>query len=418
MTEIEVIQCPQCGGNLEGVSQPGYYSCPYCKSRMRLHVYEPDPNTRPDGRRTIYDRDTGGELCYVKLARGWIATGFTENRMQSANWPYFTHVLAKSPENDALIHYVSGASFKEVVSGMMQRHNEGGFDQADMMPMMRRRTPEEYADAYMAGDVPQGTALTLVETRPLPKFPAEDEAAKRQGVFQDTASVLQAKTPPGMRSGVDEAFYGGTTRVFAFSENGVEMRQAVATIISGVKISFGAPMIFGKLSVAIFWDSHYVLTLRTRADLFEKQYENLIMFCSSMQASPATATRIMDERNRILGYLEERQRTQHEALQNMIREQQAAFDSYNAAWHARSDRTHRANRAAYADKLAAESRMSDMQSEATRGVNTYIRPDGTEVEYSVINETAFASATDSRDTFATQSKAFESIDWVEMKKKY
>lgn len=418
MTEIEVIQCPQCGGSLESVNQPGYYSCPYCKSRMRFQVYEPDPGTRADGRRTVYDRDTGGELCYVKLARGWNAVGFVENRMQSANWPFCMHILAESPDHDARIHYCSGASFKESVSGMMQPHIEGGFDKAEMMPMLRRRTPENYADAYMAGDVPPGTALTLLETRPLPRFPAEDEAARRQGVFQDTVSVLQAKTPPGMRSAVDDAFYGGTTRIFAFEENGAAMRQAVATVISGVKISLGAPMIFGKLAVSIFWDVHYVLTLRARADIFEKQYGNLIMFCSSMQASPAVATRIIDERNRILGYLADRQQNEFEAHQRAMREQQAAFDSYNAAWHTRSDESYRASRASYAAKQASEDRMSDMQSEATRGVNTYIRPDGTEVEYSVINESAFASATDSRDTFATQSKAFESIDWVEMKKKY
>jgi hypothetical protein len=59
-----------------------------------------------------------------------------------------------------------------------------------------------------------------------------------------------------------------------------------------------------------------------------------------------------------------------------------------------------------------------MRSEANRGVNTYIRPDGTEVEYSVVNEAAFANANDSHDTFATQNRDFASCDWVEMKKKY
>jgi len=101
-----------------------------------------------------------------------------------------------------------------------------------------------------------------------------------------------------------------------------------------------------------------------------------------------------------------------------MREQQAAFDAYNAAWRARSDETHLANRAAYAGRQASEDRISDIRSEGIRGVDTYIRPDGTEVEYSVINEKAYANVNDSRDTFATQSKDFESIDWVEMKKKY
>ena len=168
----------------------------------------------------------------------------------------------------------------------------------------------------------------------------------------------------------------------------------------------------------VFWDSLYVLTLKAPAELFESQYDHLIMFCSSMQASPAVANRIIDERNRILGYMENRQRTEFEAHQRRMSEQQAAFDAYNQAWHQRSDQAHQANRAASSARQASGDRMSDMQSEATRGVDTYIRPDGTEVEYSVVNESAFANANDSRDTFATQSKAFESADWVEMKKKY
>jgi hypothetical protein len=177
-------------------------------------------------------------------------------------------------------------------------------------------------------------------------------------------------------------------------------------------------MFFGGMSTSVFWDALYVLTLRAPAEIFESQYENLVMFCSSMQSSPAVATRMIDERNRILGYLESRQRSEFEAHQRRMQEQQASFDAYNQAWHTRSDRSHQANRAAYSNRQASGDRMSDMQSEATRGVDTYIRPDGSEVEYSVVNEAAFANANDSRETFATQSKAFESMDWVEMKKKY
>ncbi len=416
---IEVFKCPQCNGNLEEVNKSGFYTCPYCGARMQINVYEPDPNTRPDGRRTIYDPNTGAELCYIKLPRGWLAEGSIENRLQSANWPFCLRVRANAPDRTALIRYQSGASFKEVVNSSVERHIEGGFDQAEMMPMMRLRNPAEYADAFMAIDVPSGTALQPVDTRPLPKLPPEDEEAKRRQVFEETASVLRAKTPPGMRSGVDQSFYNGITRVYSFLENGIEMRQAVATIISGVKISFGAPMMFfGGMSTSVFWDALYVLTLRAPAEFFEINYENLVMFCSSMQSAPAVATRMIEERNRILGYLESRQRSEFEAQQRRHQEQEASYAAYNKAQFERSDRDFRARRASSVAQQSSEDRMSDQMSEAIRGVDTYIRPDGTEVEYSVINEAAFANVNDSRDTFATQSKAFESADWVEMKKKY
>ncbi len=77
-----------------------------------------------------------------------------------------------------------------------------------------------------------------------------------------------------------------------------------------------------------------------------------------------------------------------------------------------------ASRQSAAAARSSEDRISDMRSEAIRGVNTYIRPDATEVEYSVINESAYAYVNDSRTTFATQSRAFASPDWVMMQRKY
>jgi len=177
-------------------------------------------------------------------------------------------------------------------------------------------------------------------------------------------------------------------------------------------------MFFGRMSSSVFWDALFVLTLRAPAEFFESNYENLVMFCSSMQSAPAVATRMIDERNRILGYLESRQRSEFEAHQRRMQEQQASYDAYNQAWLAKADSEHKARRANYAAQQSSDSSIYDKLSEANRGVDTYIRPDGTEVEYSVVNEAAFANANDSRNTFATQSKAFESVDWVEMKKKY
>ena len=213
--------------------------------------------------------------------------------------------------------------------------------------------------------------------------------------------------------------YEGITRIYDFEENGQEMRQAVTTFVSGVQISFSAPMmIFGGTSKFMFWDVPYVLTLKASADDFEQNYENLIMFCSTMQASPRMADLITQERNRIMGFLADRQQRDFEAHQDLMRQQQASFDAYNQAWHARSDSMHNSFRSTSAAGQSSQERSSDMVSEGIRGVNTYIRPDGTEVEYSVVNDAVYANANDSHDTFAPQGREFASCDWVEMKKKY
>lgn len=415
----EVFKCPQCGGTLQDVAETGFYTCPYCGSKMKVTLYAPDPNLRPDGRTAIYDRNSGVELCFVKLARGWKSSGVIINELQSANWPFTLYVEAVSPDQSARIDYRSGASFKEVIASSTGRHNEGGFDQSEMMPMRRLQNAAQYSDAFTAASIHPGSQCSLLETREHSKIPPEDYEAKRNELYQSTAGRLRAMTPPGMRSSVDQAFYQGSTRIYDLIENGHHYRQAVTTIVSGVQISFSAPMLFfaGNNS-SIFWDVPYVLSLKSVPEVFEQNYENLIMFCSSMQASPTISNLIIQERNRILGNMEQRQQADFQAHQQMIREQQASFDAYNQAWFANSARTHSSFRRAAAAGQSSADRTSDMISEGIRGVNTYIRPDGTEVEYSVVNEAAFASVNDSRDTFATQSKAFESADWVEMKKKY
>ena len=409
---IEVFKCPQCGGTLQDVTETGFYACPYCGSKMKVALYAPDPNLRPDGRTTIYDRNSGNELCYVKLGRGWKSSGFTISEMQSANWPFTLYVEAISPDQSARIDYRSGASFKEVIASSSGRHIEGGFDQAEKMPMRKLQNAAQFSDSFAVGSLRPGSQCSLLETREHSKIPPEDYEVKRNELYQSTAGRLRAMTPPGMRSSVDQAFYQGSTRIYDLIENGSQYRLAVTTIVNGVQISFSAPMmLFGGNNISIFWDVPYVLTLKSVPEVFEQNYENLIMFCSSMQASPTLSNMIIQERSRILGSMEQRQQADFQAHQQMLREQQAGFDAYNQAWH-------NSFRRSAAAAQSSSDRISDMVSEGIRGVNTYIRPDGTEVEYSVVNEAAFANANDSRDTFATQSKAFESANWVEMKKKY
>ena len=417
--EIEIINCPQCGGALEEVTESGFYVCPYCKSKMKVTLSEPDPNLRPDGRTTIFDSNTGNELCYIKLASGWTASGTIVHEMQSANWPFSMHIHAASQDGTVLIYYRSGASYKEVISSNVMRHVEGGFDQTEKMPMRRLQSAALYADGFISEDAAKGTMVSLWEERPFSKTPPEDFEAKRSELYQSTLSRIRAMTPPGMSASVDKSIYEGCTRIYSFEEDGNEIRQAVTTIVNGVQISLGAPMMFfGGTSSYFFWDVPYVLTLKANADIFEENYENLVMFCSSMQASPMLFQMITQERQNILGAMQQHQEDAFQQHQKIMQEQQASFDAYNQAWFASSNRMHNASRSASAARQSSGDRISDMYSEANRGVNTYIRPDGTEVEYSVVNEAAFANVNDSHDTFATQSKDFASCDWVEMKKKY
>ncbi|NLM15487.1 MAG: hypothetical protein GX218_06470 [Clostridiaceae bacterium] len=106
---------------------------------------------------------------------------------------------------------------------------------------------------------------------------------------------------------------------------------------------------------------------------------------------------------------------QFQTWQQIHATQQAAFDSYNRAWWNRTNASDAARRSAYQSRMAAESRMSDSYSEAVRGVNTYMRPDGTEVEVSVAYDRAYTNY--SGDTLGSRSAFEPGGDWTEMNRK-
>ena len=95
---------------------------------------------------------------------------------------------------------------------------------------------------------------------------------------------------------------------------------------------------------------------------------------------------------------------------------QAGFDSYNKAWWDRNNASYQANRNRTANCESSADRISRLQSEAIRGVNTYTREDGSEVEVSVDYDRAFEN--NLGDVYATNSQTFNpSNDWYEMNKK-
>lgn len=414
---FETVNCPQCGGPLEGVDRAGFYICPYCRSYIRVSFSRQDPQRRPDGRFTVLDQETGDPVSYILLPPAWSAEGRLLPSLQSVNWPMTLQVRAWPPHDPVVIEYQSGAAFKDIRSGMT-RHIEGAYDPVDKMPMKRLIPPGQYADAFFLGRAGHFQNIRLYDSRPLPQEPPLDYQARADESARITRQQIEAYTPPGMWSRVDQAFFDGVTRIYDYEEGGRAWRMAVALLIDGIQISGGARgLLFGASMTYIIWETQYLLCLTSPRELFEDYYSDLVMFASTMQSSPQVLDRMEKERARISGQLQAAQSDWFEGHMKMMRDQEASFDAYNQAWFARSDRQHKAMRQASASQGSAMDRIFEKYSQAVRGVDCYLRPDGTEVEYSVVNEAAFASASDSRTSFATQARDFHSIDWVEMKKK-
>lgn len=147
----------------------------------------------------------------------------------------------------------------------------------------------------------------------------------------------------------------------------------------------------------------------------------LASMASTLRLNPAIAREASAQKQQMV--LEQRQRTQMNiaqqqqqfaAWQQMHASQQAAFDSYQQAWFDRSDRQHAANMAASAANFSSVGvgTGAASYSDAIRGVNHYVRPDGTDVEVSVMADQAWVNG--SGDVVGTRDGFEPGFGWTEL----
>lgn len=178
------------------------------------------------------------------------------------------------------------------------------------------------------------------------------------------------------------------------------------------------------MNSVIEWGSDGLFTLQCFPQEFELAFHGAYAdFCSTFRLDNRIRERMYDMQSQILQDVArhtqqriDQMNRQFQSWQQVHATQQAAFDSYNRAWWSRTNSTDAARRSAYQSKIAAENRMSGRYSEAVRGVNTYIRPDGTEVEVSVACQRAYTNS--AGDTLGSKSAFEPGGSWTEMNKKW
>ena len=183
----------------------------------------------------------------------------------------------------------------------------------------------------------------------------------------------------------------------------------------------GAPFRLGATDL-LQWrirDSFCLVAPEGRLD--EAASTALASMASTLRLNPTIAREATAQKQQMV--LEQRQRTQMNiaqqqqqfaAWQQMHASQQAAFDSYQQAWFDRSDRQHAANMAASAASFssAGVGTGAASYSDAIRGVNHYTKPDGTDVEVSVMADQAWVNG--SGDVIGTRDGFEPGFGWTEL----
>lgn len=162
------------------------------------------------------------------------------------------------------------------------------------------------------------------------------------------------------------------------------------------------PNMFGNMNhpgqgEVLEWQSTPIFVLITTKDnyknLYKKAYKQV---CSSFRFSEEVERELQQLTNQ---YEQEAQAMYNEqaaaqkahgdALIRMGQERMNANYAYIDSMRARSNQQFESNRASYNVRMDAQDRMRDARTEAILGVNTYIKPDGHEVQVPVSADTAW-----------------------------
>ena len=174
-------------------------------------------------------------------------------------------------------------------------------------------------------------------------------------------------------------------------------------------------------SGTIFWSVPVMATLVAPAGVFDEKLRTMFLpLVGSVEVHADVEDLILQTAQQYASQVQmatqgqlARNQATFQAQQAAHRQQQAAFDSYNYAWQARSDAHHQQFRAATnAQFSTGVGSAAPDYSEAIRGVNTYTTSDGREVEVSVHADRAYENQ--AGDVIGTSGGFEPGANWTEI----
>lgn len=176
------------------------------------------------------------------------------------------------------------------------------------------------------------------------------------------------------------------------------------------KVGAGEILIWGPRNVAILSCLEQDLDGHLRSTL-PAMLRSFIPNPAIAQEADAIRNNLVIQEQQQAAMAQQRQQAQFAAMRQAVNTQRQAFDDYQRAAQARSDAQWAADRAR-SGHAASEYSWTDGFSDAMRGVNTWVRPDGTEVETSTASDRAWTNA--AGDVVGGSGGFDPGADWTEL----
>ena len=435
--KIESLTCPNCGHPLtlpEELSKREIVFCPACGSQLHVDLNKPAENNEPpkDPRITVKDEATGNPIAQVLLPPGWTCKGMVIPVYQSIDKPFQPTVLARSDDGASTIFIRNGEVYMDVIEQFDKMAGTDKFVHGKMArthpnKMIHRMPTAEYMD-HAANGLFKGFKVTPVAQAKLPSvFGMCPDALKKvlRGKFEFQQSWENMYPNPPSVASLVSVNCESVLRKYE-SESHVHLLGAdmgfVETEITSSSGALAYGMV-GMLAMAMnntkgrhcYWGSEILFSCTTDKAHEAQATAAFMQMVSSFAFDPCMYK---------LKYEKADQWNREQMSIYNATQQQVAINQANLrANQARLQQTLAENSRATSDmimdtwnkKMASDSRMSQARHEATMGVNTYVRTDGTRVEHSVVSDHVYQNKYG--DTIGVSGPAFDPgdiPDWTEI----
>lgn len=271
---------------------------------------------------------------------------------------------------------------------------------------VRRICAAGIVDGYVVG-VPSGGAGTVAE--------AASEAVQAVAARATAGGFLDAMVDSGLLGGiVGRKLRERRAATPAMPRSTTPSSEVAAPAQEGFgKVGAGEALIWGPRNVAVLCCPEQALEEHLHSTL-PAMLRSFIPNPAIAQEADAIRNNTVIQEQQQAAMAQQRQQAQFAAMRQAVNTQRQAFDDYQRAAQARSDAQWAADRAR-SGHAASDSTWTDGFSDAMRGVNTWVRPDGTEVETSTASDRAWTNA--AGDVVGGGGGFDPGADWTELHQK-
>jgi len=442
--KVKEMKCPCCGAALSLKDQGyGETKCTYCNAIV--FISREDTN---DGNITVYNKQDNKPIAYINIPLNWDVTNtFVNYNKSTIGIPYALGFDLENTLGD-LIHVETGNSF--AINGPVS-----WVDRQTPHTIQKDFIPVRNFLAEFMKDFSRNTKTNFKFLESL-DIPIDDYDPEKD--FENTRKYYQEY--------IDYQGRGMFSIVGLYCESACcayEMKDKIVVAYSrvyGCKYKLNSmPNLggFGNLLGGLFggnqqaqqtgpeendskymfgnlnhpgqgenleWETGPVFLLLTTKDNYKKLYKKAFKqicnsFCISREVENEYNQIKMQYNQEANGMFQQQAQAQYQNGQNLINlgaQRMAANQSYVDSMMARSNRQYEQQRSSYNSRMAAQDRMRDKRTEAILGVNTYIKPDGKEVEVPVSADTAWING---KGEIIGGSAGFNpGSGWTQLDKKY